>query len=111
MSLSEKLDAWTQRFDQDNRENIARVNTIYTQAVREVLSVPGDHEHPSKPGQAPHEVTGELLKSITGGAERATSTTKATAPYAVFLVKVRPFWRIAYERVKPQIEQILLRKL
>lgn len=112
MSLTQKFDNWKHDFDEKNKINIAEAGAIYTQSLDSTLSKPGDADHPSKPGEAPHEVTGRLRASIVSEVDPSAGVARSgtTALYAKYLLAKRDYYRIAWDRVASKIQQILLKR-
>ena len=110
MSLSDKMDQFLRDMDTRNKANIGTAATIYKQALSDVLSTPGDKDHPSKPGEAPHRVTGQLQASIVSQVDEGhlRANVGPTANYARFLQAKHPFLRLAYERAAAEMKRILL---
>ena len=112
MSLVDKYDTWKVNFQQQNKENISEAGTIYRKSVDEVLGHRGEKDHPSHPGEAPHEVTGELRESVFLEVNPVSleATVGTRAPHGKYLIDKRPYLRIAYDKVADQIRRALLKQ-
>lgn len=112
MSIAAKLDQFMRDMKTQNRARIAEATAIYKQSLHETLGDQGDAKHPSRPGEAPHRVTGQLQSSIVSEVDEAntTSRTGTAASYTEHLLAKRNYYRIAYEKVASPLRKTLLER-
>lgn len=91
--------------------NLADATEALEGSYREVLSVRGSRHDRSRPGEAPRYQTGRLWASVHRevDAARLTGRVVVGAPYASYLAPTRPFPRLAWEKAKPRVDEVMAR--
>ena len=89
--------------------NLEEATRVLEDETREVLSVRGSPSNRSRPGEAPRYQAGRLHGSVHREVDRARLQGRvvAGAPYASYLVATRPFFKLAYDRARGRIGEIM----
>ncbi|WP_435016702.1 hypothetical protein TA3x_004276 [Tundrisphaera sp. TA3] len=109
MSLAKKLEARIKEINDKSKSNLDKAADEFERTLIKVLSVPGTRDNPSRPGEAPHKVTGKLVGSVQKFVNRAAGVAAIgpTIYYAAILRKTRDSYQIAIKRCRKDIAKII----
>lgn len=116
--LSQAIDAVARRTRSVQDRNLKDAADALAAEVRAVLSTPGSRKSRSRPGDPPRSQSGNLLRSVgtrpvAGG---QSIDVVVAAPYASYLERgtpkmaARPFFSVAWQRVRVKITALLQRR-
>lgn len=93
------------------RVRLHRAAQAVAQKIRENIGTPAPPH--SAPGEFPHVVSGELLRSVGVETDKNSLTSRivVTADHASEVEEKRPFLRRTLREMRPALRRILLRRL
>ncbi len=108
MGLAERIKQRTDEKIGTFREQLPFMAEVFADELRAVLSKAGTRANPSRPGEAPHMVTGQLVNSIVTEIYPAldTALVGTTAQHGKYLVATRPYLNITADRCRKKMRDI-----